>query len=75
MISTKEILSIHSTLIDNFGGAHGVRDIASLDSALARPFQTYDNADLYSTHLEKAAADSQKNNKNIAPIYCLRYFF
>lgn len=56
MIATKEILTIHSILIDNFGGIHGVRDSASLGSALARPFQTYDNTDLYSGCLEKAAA-------------------
>jgi death-on-curing protein len=56
VISTKEILTIHKTLIDNFGGAHGVRDIASLESALARPFQTYDNDDLYKTLLDKATA-------------------
>ena len=56
MILTKDILTIHKTLIDNFGGSHGVRDIAALESALARPFQTYDNVDLYRTLLDKAAA-------------------
>ena len=56
MISTKEILTIHNELIDNFGGSHGVRDLTSLESALARPFQTYDNTDLYKTSLDKAAA-------------------
>ena len=56
MISTEEILIIHEHLIDNFGGSHGVRDIAALESALARPFQTYDNVDLYKTTLHKSAA-------------------
>jgi death on curing protein len=56
VISTKEILAIHKTLIYNFGGSHGVRDMALLESALARPFQTYDNTDLYKTFLDKAAA-------------------
>ena len=56
MIPTKQILTIHKTLIDNFGGSHGVRDMASLESALSRPFQTYDNTDLYKTFLDKAAA-------------------
>ena len=56
MISTKEILTIHKELIDNFGGSHGVRDLTLLESALARPFQTYDNTDLYKTSLDKAAA-------------------
>jgi death on curing protein len=56
VISTKEILTIHTKLIDNFGGSHGVRDMISLESALARPFQTFDNAELYKTPLDKAAA-------------------
>ena len=56
MISTDEILIIHKTLIDNFGGSHGVRDFQSLESAIARPFQTYDNVDLYKSPLEKDAA-------------------
>ena len=56
MISTKEILTIHKELIDNFGGSHGVRNLTLLESALARPFQTYDNTDLYKTSLDKAAA-------------------
>jgi death on curing protein len=56
VISTDEILIIHKTLIDNFGGSHGVRDFQSLESAIARPFQTYDNVDLYKSSLEKAAA-------------------
>ena len=56
MITTNEILAIHKELIDNFGGSHGVRDLPSLESALARPFQTYDNTDLYKTPLDKASA-------------------
>jgi death on curing protein len=56
VIATKEILTIHSILIDRFGGVHGVRDMLFLESALVRPFQTYDSTDLYSGCLEKAAA-------------------
>jgi death on curing protein len=56
VISTREILTIHTTLIDNFGGSHGMRDFESLKSAIARPFQSYDNVDLYKTPIEKAAA-------------------
>lgn len=33
-----------------------MRDIGSLQSALARPFQTFNNVELYPTVLEKAAA-------------------
>jgi len=47
---------IHKTLIDHFGGSEGVRDISALESALVRPFQKFDNRDLYETTLKKAAA-------------------
>ena len=56
MISVKEAQAIHKILIDAFGGSHGVRDLALLDSALARPFQTFENTDLHSTPIQKAAS-------------------
>lgn len=56
MIASSEILRIHKTLIDSFGGSQGVRDVSALESALARPFQKYDNKDLYETIIKKAAA-------------------
>ena len=56
MIPTQEILTIHKTLIGTFGGSPGVRDLPALESALARPFQQYDGADLYESILQKAAA-------------------
>lgn len=56
MIDTKEVLSIHEILIEKFGGSNGVRDMALLESALARPFSTFDGNELYPTSFEKAAA-------------------
>ena len=53
MISVKEAEAIHKILIDAFGGSHGVRNLPLLDSALARPFQTSENADLHSTPILK----------------------
>jgi death-on-curing protein len=35
---------------------HGIRNISALESALARPFQTFDNKELYPTVIEKASA-------------------
>jgi len=55
MISIEETEKIHKVLVDTFGGTHGVRDNEALKSALSRPFQTFDNADLYPGVLEKAA--------------------
>ena len=56
MISIKEAQQIHGILIDNFGGAHGIRDLPALESALKRPFQTFDNKGLYPTAIDKAVA-------------------
>ena len=56
MIDLNEVLTLHKSLIDNFGGSHGVRDRPLLESALARPFQTFDGAELYPSIFEKAAA-------------------
>lgn len=56
MISLAQALKMHKIAIENFGGADGVRDEGGLESALARPFQTFGGTDLYPTFLEKAAA-------------------
>ena len=56
MISLKEIAEIHQTLLDEFGGAHGIRDLPALDSAIARPFQRFDNHELYPDPIHKAAS-------------------
>ena len=56
MISVKEVEEIHKILIDNFGGSHGIRDLGSLESALARPFQNFGDQELYPTPILKAAA-------------------
>ena len=47
---------IHKISIEEFGGLSGVRDASLLDSALNRPFVTFDSIDLYPTPIEKAAA-------------------
>jgi len=56
MISIKQALSIHKIVIEKFGGSQGIRDINGLQSALARPFQTFRGEELYSSIEEKAAA-------------------
>jgi death on curing protein len=47
MIDVDEVIRIHSILIDEFGGSKGIRDLKLLDSAIKRPFQTFDKLDLY----------------------------
>ena len=64
MISEREVLEIHAILVEEFGGANGVRDKELLDSALNRPFQTFDGAELYPTPIDKAAAILESLVKN-----------
>ncbi len=56
MISVSEAIYIHDILIERFGGSTGIRDVGLLESALARPFQTFNGVDLYPESIEKAAA-------------------
>jgi death on curing protein len=56
MMEIKDAIKIHELLIDKFGGRQGVRDVTLLESALSRPFHTFDQKDLYSTPIDKAAA-------------------
>lgn len=56
MILIADILQVHQILIEKYGGGIGVRELGSLESAIARPFQTFDGEDLYETIFEKAAA-------------------
>lgn len=56
MISVNTVLKIHSSLIKTYGGADGVRDSSSLESAINRPYATFDGVDLYPTAHHKASA-------------------
>ncbi|MBE9582872.1 type II toxin-antitoxin system death-on-curing family toxin [Mucilaginibacter sp. JRF] len=56
MISFQSAVRIHNRLIDEFGGSKGVREDILLESALSRPFATFDGTDLYPTAIDKASA-------------------
>ncbi|NLD46819.1 MAG: type II toxin-antitoxin system death-on-curing family toxin [Clostridiaceae bacterium] len=56
MISISDAIIIQSILIDKFGGTSGIRDRNMLESALMRPYQTFDGKELYDTPEKKAAA-------------------
>ncbi|MEP5611412.1 MAG: type II toxin-antitoxin system death-on-curing family toxin [Cyclobacteriaceae bacterium] len=64
MISEQQALEIHSILVERFGGSDGIRDKALLESALNRPFQTFDGTELYPSAIEKAAAIMESIVKN-----------
>ena len=56
MIDIQDVIRVHDVLIDKFGGSKGIRDFGLLESAISRPFQTFDQQDLYSNPVDKAAA-------------------
>ncbi len=56
MIELTEVLAIHQRLLDEFGGAAGVRNMAGLKSALERPFSGFGNSEFYPEPEQKAAA-------------------
>ncbi len=56
MIDIWEVEQIHNILIEKFGGSKGIRDKGALESAIGRPYQTFDGNELYPTALDKAAA-------------------
>jgi dihydrofolate reductase len=56
MIDIETAIYIHNKIIDKTGGGKGIRDQGALESALFRPYATFDGTDLYPTTIEKAAA-------------------
>lgn len=56
MFTKEEVLLIHTKVIKVHGGSNGVRDMGGLESAIARPFQTYGGKYLYPSSFERAAA-------------------
>lgn len=55
-LSVADTILLHSKLIDQTGGSHGVRDIHLVESAINRAFATFDGEDLYKTTEDKVAA-------------------
>ena len=51
-----EVLELHQSVLERWGGAGGIRDINALESALAQPRQSFGDADLYPDFPSKAAA-------------------
>jgi len=51
-----EVLELHRRILEQSGGALGIRDTGLLESAIAQPRMTFGGEDLYPSLLEKAAA-------------------
>jgi len=56
MIDLEFALKVHDRSINDYGGSEGIRDKGLLLLALARPYATFDQQDLYPYPIEKAAA-------------------
>lgn len=55
-LSLAEVLDLSARIVALGSGALAIRDLGSLESAIAQPRPTYDGVDLYPTLAEKAAA-------------------
>jgi death on curing protein len=55
-LSLGEVVDLHQALLNQTGGATGIRDLAMLESALAQPRAMFGGADLHPTITAKAAA-------------------
>jgi len=64
MIDVEEVLAFHEKLIEQFGGTSGIRSMELLESAIHRPYQTFDSQELYPTAIEKAGAILESIVKN-----------
>ena len=57
-LSLLEILELHDNIIEVSGGAKDIRDMRALESTINQPRLTFNQTDLYSDILTKAAAPS-----------------
>jgi death-on-curing protein len=55
-ITFAEVLELHRTVLEGWGGAGGIRDVNALESALAQPRQSFGGIDLYPDLATKASA-------------------
>jgi death-on-curing protein len=55
-LTAEQILFLHSRLVDETGGSHGVRELSLLLSAVGRPQASFGAQDLYPDVFFKAAA-------------------
>ncbi len=54
-LTLKQIIYLHTQVITQSGGSHGVLNLAGLESAVAQPRMTFGGEDLYPTVVDKAA--------------------
>jgi len=55
-LTVGEVLEIYSRVMSQSGGEVGIRDLGTLESAVAQPHMTFNGEELYPTIVEKASA-------------------
>ncbi len=55
-LTLAEVLDLHRRVIEQTGGADGIRDLGGVESAAAQPQMSFDGVPLYPTIAESAAA-------------------
>ena len=55
-LTLAEVLDLHRGVIEQSGGADGVRDLGGVESAVAQPQMSFGNEELYPTIESKATA-------------------
>lgn len=55
-LTPEQILFLHSRIISEVGGSHGIHDLALLLSAVGRPQASFEGKDLYPDLFSKTAA-------------------
>ncbi|MBA2374760.1 MAG: type II toxin-antitoxin system death-on-curing family toxin [Actinomycetota bacterium] len=55
-LDLRRVIFIHTALIGEYGGSEGVRDVESLEAAIARPWGAYFGKEHFPTPFDKAAA-------------------
>ena len=58
-LTKQQILLLHRDIVEASGGSPEIRDEGLLESAICTPFQTFADAELYPSLLEKAAQDPE----------------
>ena len=55
-LTLNQVLDLYSQIMEQSGGAVGIRNLSALESALNQPRMTFDGESLYPTIVEKASA-------------------
>ena len=55
-LTLNEVLELYRCIIEQSGGAFGIANLGTLESALAQPRMTFGGEELYPTIVEKASA-------------------